>query len=195
MRPTIIFCTLILSITSCTKHNIDNYQSFSLSDLHYEIIEGDFSKLPEFSDSTVSSKGFCDSIDLNFIKLENYAIRFNGNLIISEKGKFKFTASGGTKGTLNINNETLFDFGWKMGSSTLELKEGEYEFDLLYIKNTKAKKHLQLEIAPDNLLISEDLLDKRHWLFFGWEEDHPKAISLMGGTLYPRRPKLLPKII
>ena len=32
-------------------------------------------------------------------------------------------------------------------------------------------------------------LDKRHWLYFGWEEDHPKAISLMGGGVYARRPR------
>ena len=39
-------------------------------------------------------------------------------------------------------------------------------------------------------LPDESLLDKRHWLYFGWAEDHPKAISLMGGAVYPRRPKL-----
>ncbi|MDR2627009.1 MAG: hypothetical protein LBC40_03130, partial [Dysgonamonadaceae bacterium] len=38
-------------------------------------------------------------------------------------------------------------------------------------------------------LIDENLLDKRQWLYFGWEEDHPKAVSLMGGAVYPRRPK------
>lgn len=32
--------------------------------------------------------------------------------------------------------------------------------------------------------------DLQHWVYFGWEEDHPKAISLMGGALYARRPKL-----
>lgn len=32
--------------------------------------------------------------------------------------------------------------------------------------------------------------DLQHWTYFGWEEDHPKAISLMGGALYARRPKL-----
>ena len=41
-----------------------------------------------------------------------------------------------------------------------------------------------------NLLIKEEHLDKQHWLYFGWEEDHPKAISLMGGAVYPRRPRL-----
>ena len=38
--------------------------------------------------------------------------------------------------------------------------------------------------------MDESLLDKRHWLYFGWAEDHPKAISLMGGAVYPRRPQL-----
>ena len=31
--------------------------------------------------------------------------------------------------------------------------------------------------------------DKRHWLYFGWENDHPKALSFMGGGLIPRRAK------
>lgn len=41
------------------------------------------------------------------------------------------------------------------------------------------------EVNTDSLKIS-----KNNWLYFGWEEDHPKAISLMGGAVYPRRPKL-----
>lgn len=39
-------------------------------------------------------------------------------------------------------------------------------------------------------LSDTEKIDKQHWLYFGWEEDHPKAISLMGGALYARRPKL-----
>ncbi|MBK5721875.1 hypothetical protein JGH11_13425 [Dysgonomonas sp. Marseille-P4677] len=39
-------------------------------------------------------------------------------------------------------------------------------------------------------LVDESRIDKRHWQYFGWEEDHPKAISLMGGGVYPRRPRL-----
>lgn len=31
---------------------------------------------------------------------------------------------------------------------------------------------------------------QKNWLYFGWEEDHPKALSLMGGGLYSRRPIL-----
>jgi len=44
--------------------------------------------------------------------------------------------------------------------------------------------------SQTNLLIDENQLDKTQWLYFGWEEDHPKAISLMGGAVYPRRPKM-----
>ena len=46
---------------------------------------------------------------------------------------------------------------------------------------------------PTKLMIDESRLDKCQWLYFGWEEDHPKAISLMGGGVYPRRPRL-PKV-
>ena len=41
----------------------------------------------------------------------------------------------------------------------------------------------------DNIPLPQSL-DKKHWLYFGWEESHPKAISLMGGAVYARRPKL-----
>ena len=48
------------------------------------------------------------------------------------------------------------------------------------------------ELSSSNSICTpeERLLDKRHWLYFGWAEDHPKAISLMGGGVYPRRPRL-----
>jgi hypothetical protein len=54
--------------------------------------------------------------------------------------------------------------------------------------STKAQN--PAETGSPNLLIDEERFDKIHWLYFGWEEDHPKAISLMGGAVYPRRPKL-----
>jgi len=41
------------------------------------------------------------------------------------------------------------------------------------------------------LLINENQLAKRHYIYFGWDEVHPKANSLMGGALYPRRPKMI----
>lgn len=41
-------------------------------------------------------------------------------------------------------------------------------------------------IEPDSVKVN-----KVNWVYFGWEEDHPKANSLMGGGLYARRPKLL----
>lgn len=44
---------------------------------------------------------------------------------------------------------------------------------------------LASDINPDSIKIN-----KRNWVYFGWEEDHPKANSLMGGGLYARRPKL-----
>lgn len=40
-------------------------------------------------------------------------------------------------------------------------------------------------VGTDSLKLSKD-----NWLYFGWEEDHPKAVSLMGGALYSRRPVL-----
>lgn len=42
-----------------------------------------------------------------------------------------------------------------------------------------------ITIEPDSVKIN-----KRLWLYFGWQEDHPKAISVMGGALYSRRPQL-----
>lgn len=56
---------------------------------------------------------------------------------------------------------------------------------LFFISNT-------LCVAQEltNTAVNENLLNKRQWLYFGWEEDHPKAISLMGGAVYPRRPRL-----
>jgi len=44
--------------------------------------------------------------------------------------------------------------------------------------------------VDNSALIDESMLDKRHWIYFGWAEDHPKAVSLMGGAVYPRRPHL-----
>jgi hypothetical protein len=53
------------------------------------------------------------------------------------------------------------------------------------------RKPLKDQMQQDSLMVDEHLFDKKHWQYFGWEEDHPKAISLMGGAVYPRRPRLM----
>lgn len=40
-------------------------------------------------------------------------------------------------------------------------------------------------IEPESIKI-----ERKNSLYFGWEEDHPKAISIMGGALFSRRPQL-----
>lgn len=47
-------------------------------------------------------------------------------------------------------------------------------------------------LSVDAALVKVDSLkfNNRNWVYFGWAEDHPKALSLMGGGLYARRPRL-----
>jgi hypothetical protein len=61
---------------------------------------------------------------------------------------------------------------------------------LCAIVSESYSQEIKTETQASNLLIKENLLAKNQWLYFGWIEDHPKAISLMGGAVYPRRPKL-----
>ena len=104
-------CCIIFYVISCNEKNSDINQTISLSNIKYEIIEDDFSELPDFSKSALTRSGICDSIDVECIKAENYAIRFSGTTIISEDGKYKFTAVGGANGKFIIKDEQLFDFG------------------------------------------------------------------------------------
>jgi hypothetical protein len=49
---------------------------------------------------------------------------------------------------------------------------------------------LAMQASAASVDIDSANIDLHQWMYFGWEEDHPKAIALMGGGLYPRRPKL-----
>jgi len=155
---------------------------------HMSIKTPDFFKKPDL-------EGKISSLTLAISPYEeNYAVRYKGKFDISQTGKYKILATTTYKrslGDIAIDGEKLYDFDRLPVFKIINLEKGTHDYTLTCFKTSADEEEIKFIIEPSYLLIDENQLDKRHYIYFGWDEVHPKAISLMGGALYPRRPKMI----
>jgi len=148
----------------------------------------DFSKIPDV-------EGKISSLTLAISPYEeNYAIRYKGKFDVPKTGKYKVLATTTqirSLGNITIDGEKLYDFDRLPVFEIADLEEGTHDYSLTCFKVNANEEEIKFLVEPYHLLIDENQLAKRHYIYFGWDEIHPKAISLMGGALYPRRPKMI----
>ncbi len=125
---------------------------------------------------------------------ENYVIRYKGKFDVPKAGKYKILATTTqirSLGDISIDGEKLYDFDRFPVFKIIDLEKGTHEYTLTCLKASANEEEIKFIIEPYHLLIDENQLAKRHYVYFGWSEMHPKANSLMGGALYPRRPRMI----
>jgi hypothetical protein len=148
----------------------------------------DFSKKPDLA-------GKINSLTLAISPYEeNYAVRYKGRFDIPKTGKYKILATTTqipSLGDIAIDGEKLYDFDRYPVFKILNLEKGTHDYTLTCFKASANEEEIKFVIEPYHLLVDENQLDKRHYIYFGWSEVHPKANSLMGGALYPRRPEMI----
>lgn len=148
----------------------------------------DFSKKPDLV-------GKISSLTLAISPYEkNYAVRYRGKFDVSETGKYKILATTTqirSMGDIAIDGEKLYDFDRMPVFKIIELEKGTHDYTLTCFKADTNEEEIKFIVEPYHLLTDENQLDKRHYIYFGWNEVHPKANSLMGGALYPRRPQMI----
>lgn len=160
----------------------------------YTLYEGKYDSLPNFSTLIPAHKGTTDSIGLHVADtaLKDFAVVFNGKLSVHEPAKYRLTVTG-FGGDLTVDGKKILRYGKGAAypaNTIIELAAGEHNFELSYFGGRRRNPlRIQAELYP--LLVNDDRFDRRHAIYFGWNEDHPKAVSLMGGALYARRPRLL----
>jgi hypothetical protein len=148
----------------------------------------DFSKTPDVEGKTGSLTMAISPYEIN------YAVRYRGKFDVPVTGKYKITATTTqirSLGDIAIDGEKLYDFDRMPVFKIVELEEGTHDYTLTCFKDRAGEEEVKFEIEPYHLLIDENQLAKRFYIYFGWSEMHPKANSLMGGALYPRRPKMI----
>ena len=148
----------------------------------------DFSKKPDL-------EGKISSLTLAISPYEeNFTVRYKGKFDVPETGKYKILATTTqirSWGDITIDGDKLYDFDRFPVFEIVDLEKGTHDYTLTCFKASANEEEIKFIIEPYHLLIDENQLAKRHYIYFGWSEMHPKANSLMGGALYPRRPRMI----
>lgn len=192
-RRILLIALCLLCVDTYTFGNDDETVKFQKG-IQFEIFNNtslnshDFSKVPDL-------KGEISSLTLAISPFtENYAAKFRGKFDVPETGKYKILATTTqirSLGDIEIDGEKLYDFDRLPVSKIIKLEKGTHDYTLTCFKARADEEEIKFIIEPCHLLVDENQLDKRHYIYFGWDEVHPKAISLMGGALYPRRPGIV----
>ena len=194
MRNRILFAALCsLLVAGNVFGNGDEEVTFHKG-IAFEIYHNMSRDKPDFS-KTPDVEGKIGSLTLAISPYEeNYAVRYNGNFDVPRTGKYKILATTTqirSLGDISIDGKKLYDFDRFPVFKIVDLEEGTHEYTLTCFKASANEEEIKFVIEPYHLLIDENQLAKRHYIYFGWREMHPKANSLMGGALYPRRPRMI----
>ena len=184
----ILLFLLLASIVSSAQAQVT-----LLPNIDYQVYKGKWEKLPDFDSLDPVKKGICDGIDIALAEQQdNFGMVFIGKIKIATSQNYTFQLSCDDGARIEIDGKTVIEHDRIHTASvfkeTKRLENGIHEFRVEYFQ---ADGDHSLDVKFDtSVLLQYDRIDKKHWLYFGWMEDHPKAISLMGGALFPRRPKL-----
>jgi hypothetical protein len=183
---------IILIVTMSLVLSVQAQVSF-LPNITYQVYEGKWEKLPNFNSLAPVKKGTCDKIDVSLSEREdNFGIVFLGNLNVDKTQNYVMQLSSDDGCRVIIDGEVIAEHDGIHAASIQEkvinIKKGIHDFKIEYFEASGGQS-LEVKFEPSVLLRYEQIT-KKHWLYFGWMDDHPKAISLMGGALFPRRPKL-----
>jgi len=156
-----------------------------MNKIQYEYFEGQWSGLPDFDKLSAIKTGEVDNFDLSIANRDkNFAIRFNGFLEVPVDGEYLLIlksdgiSSLTIDGKLVLENDSMNERRAKQLEKLFTLKAGKHPARVSYLHG-EMRQVLNVNCEGPELY----KVDKKQWLYFGWENDHPKSLSFMGGAL------------
>ena len=156
-----------------------------MNKIQYEYFEGQWSGLPDFDKLSAIKTGEVDNFDLSIANRDkNFAIRFNGFLEVPVDGEYLLIlksdgiSSLTIDGKLVLENDSMNERRAKQLEKLFTLKAGKHTARVSYLHG-EMRQVLNVNCEGPELY----KVDKKQWLYFGWENDHPKSLSFMGGAL------------
>jgi hypothetical protein len=120
-----------------------------IADLKFELYMGRFTNLPNFDSLKADEKGTVNVVGQNLGSVEDeFAIRYRGNLTISERGQYSFkTSAPGGMMMLRIGETEVIPFAEGRGSGSATLQPGKFPIEIVYSKYADwARSSLSLTI-------------------------------------------------
>jgi len=167
-----------------------------LGPVQYEVFEGSWPEMPDFDALTPTKTGISGKeghywygrFDMSAGgKPGEFAYRYRGELFVPYGASYSFGFDTSNPCALFIDNTLVGEAdkargsGWQM-SDAIRLEAGRHPFTILYL--SRKDRGQGLRVFGEPLMYR---VNPKHWLYFGWENDYPKSLSFMGGTLAPGR--------
>ena len=160
-----------------------------VGNIQYEYFEGKWSELPDFDKLSAVKTGEVDKFDLSVANRDkNFAIRFTGYVEVPADGKYLFIIKSGDICRLYVGEELVLENDGTHGKRVRQMEElfalkaGKHPVILTYLHRER-RKVLEVRCEGPGLY----KVDRKQWLYIGWENDHPKSLTFMGGSLMPGR--------
>lgn len=183
----VVLMTLSLLVLSLAGWSAEQPQF--IGEIQYGYFEGEWSVLPDFNKLNAVKTGELDKFDLSVATREkNFAIRFSGLLQIPVDGLYLFTVKSGDLCRLYVGDELVMENDGMQGrrpkqlETLFPLQAGKHPVRLEYLHRERPKV---LNVSCEGPELYK--VDRKQWLYIGWENDHPKSLTFMGGTMLPGR--------
>ncbi len=179
----------------CVGVNADEEVQF-VGPIQYEMFEGSWPEMPDFDAVTPVKTGVFGEENRYWYggfdmpaggKPGEFAYRYRGELVVPYDGTYSFGFDTSNPCALFIDHILIGEAdktrgsGWQM-SDVVRLEAGRHPFTVLYLSREDRPQGLRVFGEPLMYRVNP-----KHWLYFGWENDYPKSVSFMGGTLAPGR--------
>lgn len=185
---------LYLSLLFVLLSNVDIVLAFQypdyLSNMQYTYYEGEWVRMPNLDKLTPVKTGEKEILDLSSLNKDvDNAIRYTITLKIPTDGNYLIIQKAGDSCFVYLDKKQIIVNDGIKGrrpktiERLLPLKAGSYDIKVDYLLRKKHRRVFEFRVEGPDLY----QIDKYHWLYFGWENDHPKSWSFMGGTVVPGR--------
>ena len=160
-----------------------------LSDRQYAYYEGEWTSMPDLDQLPPKKSGSLESFDVSPKERDQgYAFRYTAILTIPVDGNYLILQKSRDTCLVYLDGEMLFMNDGLNGrrprivEHPVKLKAGRYQLQADYLSR-KQGRPFELTVGGPYIY----RIDQHQWLYIGWENDHPKSLTFMGGSLSPGR--------
>ena len=160
------------------------------SNKRYTLFEGEWTNMPDLGTLTPVKTKNNEVFDFSSFKQDvDYAIRYTAILKVPVDGQYLITQKAGDSSFVFIDGERVIVNDGVEGrrprtiEKLLRLKSGSHQVKVDFMIRRDHRRVFDFKVEGPDLY----RVDRLHWLYFGWENDHPKSWSFMGGAVVPGR--------
>jgi hypothetical protein len=183
------FVTLALILASIQSMRAWDYPRLT-SNGSYTCYLGSWSHFPDFRSLKPIREASQEAFDPKTLGRDSgWAVQYKAILEIPVDGKYLVTLFAGDSARLFLDGRLATVTGGSgssdgsMKEQLLPFKKGKHAVRAEYLLRPKKERTIDLKVEGPDLY----QVDRYHWVYFGWPEDHPKSWSFMGGTVAPGR--------